>query len=536
MSKSLAKSAGIFSAMTLISRISGLIRDQVYAIGFGASPAMDAFLVAFRIPNFMRKISAEGAFSMAFVPVLQEYRATASPSQVKELIDRVTGSMIAILLVIVGLALLGAPWIMRWIAPGFALDQLQLATELLRITFPYILFVSLASLVGAVLNSYGKFAIPALSPVLLNLTMIGAALLVAPQVDVPIKALAWGVFAAGLFQLLFHLPFLARLGLVPSPKWGAKHAGVRRMIQLMGPTIFGASVSQLNLLINTIIATSLMAGSVTWLYYTERLIEFPLGMFGVAIGTVILPQLSMHFATNDQDNYSRGLDWGLRLCILIGIPAAVGLALCAKALIATLFMYGEFTSFDAQMTAWSLFALAFALPAFLLVKVLAPAFYSRQDTTTPVKAALVSMAVNLVSGATVIALVMWTTRQGQLALHNASGDFIAAMRNVDGLHVALAAAIAMAGWANALSLAWYLRKSRAYTPSPGWGRHMLKIVVAAGAMAAWVAFVNGQWTQWDQWHALQRTWRLLAMVGSGALVYFGLLLAQGVKPREILGH
>src|SRR5690606_24426151 len=334
----LLRSTAVFSAMTFLSRVSGLVRDQVYAAVIGVNPAMDAFVVAFRIPNFMRRLSAEGSFSMAFVPVLAEYKARGDHAAVKALVARVAGTLRAALLVLTGLAVLLAPWIMPLFAPGFGAgtEQGRLAADLLRITFPYALFISMASLAGGILNTYGRFAVPALTPVLMNVTMIAAALGFSRFFDEPVLALGWGVFVAGLLQLAVQLPSLARLGLLPRPRWGAKDAGVRRIMKLMVPTLFGASVVQVNLLVNTIVASFLVGGSVTWLYYSDRLLEFPLGMFGVAIGTVILPHLSGRHASTDAEGFSRALDWGFRMCLLIGVPACLGLILCAEPLVAAL--------------------------------------------------------------------------------------------------------------------------------------------------------------------------------------------------------
>lgn len=537
MSKGLLRSASIFSVMTLISRISGLIRDQVYAMQFGASPAMDAFLVAFRIPNFMRRISAEGAFSMVFVPVLQEYRAKATPTEVRELIDKVAGTLTAGLVVLTAAGVLAAPWVMRVFAPGFApgSEQFALAAELLRITFPYILLISLSAMVGGILNSYGNFAIPALTPVLMNLAMIFAALVMAPMFAVPVTALAWGVFAAGVLQLAFQLPSLAKLGLLPRLKFGFDHAGVRKILKLMGPTLFGSSVAQVNLLLNTVIATFLFAGSVTWLYYSDRLLEFPLGIFGVAVGTVILPHLAKQHASENHDGYSRGLDWGFQLCLLIGIPACVGLMLCAKGVLATLFMYGKFNELDLRMTTLSLVCQAIAIPAFLLVKVLAPAFYSRQDTRTPVKAAVSSIIVNIVSLALLIWGVMHFTDAGRAAMAS-DGSLFAAMGQVPGLHATLACAIALAGWANALQLGWSLRKAKIYSPGRDWLRFLRIVVLATVVMALVVAVFAWRWDAWAQWSPMQRAWRLVTMVGTGGVTYFAMLWLQGLRPADLKGH
>ncbi|TWT22208.1 murein biosynthesis integral membrane protein MurJ [Luteimonas wenzhouensis] len=521
--------------MTLVSRVSGLIRDQVYAAVFGANPAMDAFLVAFRIPNFLRRLSAEGSFSMAFVPVLSQYREQRDHAAVKELVDRVAGTLLAALLALTALAVLAAPWVIRVFAPGFDADgpQGQLATEMLRITFPYLLFISMASLAGGVLNSYQRFAVPALSPVLLNISMITAALALAPRMEQPVTALAWGVLAAGVLQLGFQLPWLARLGLLPRPRWGAGHEGVRRVMALMVPTLFGSSVAQLNLLLNTVVASMLVGGSVTWLYLGDRLLEFPLGMFGVAIGAVILPHLSRRHAAADPDGYSKALDWGLRLCLMIAVPACLGLMLCAEALVATLFQHGRFTAYDTRMAQLVVVALSTALPAFLLVKVLAPAFYSRQDTRTPVKAGVTAVLANLVAIALFLALALTLTGAGREAWAQAGGDLQAALKALPGAHACLALATAAAGWTNALQLWWYLRRAGVFRPEPGWGRLARQLLVASAAMAIAVLALLSAWDGWTGWHWSERVWKLAVLVGSGAAVYAAALWLQGIRPRDL---
>ncbi|WP_281383369.1 murein biosynthesis integral membrane protein MurJ [Pseudoxanthomonas broegbernensis] len=527
------RSTAVFSAMTLLSRVSGLVRDQVYAHVFGAGAAMDAFFVAFRLPNFMRRLSAEGSFSMAFVPVLAEYRQTRDHAEVKELVDRVAGTLAAALLVVTAAVLLLAPWIARLVAPEFAPEQQRLLADLLRITFPYALFISLASLAGGILNTWRRFAIPALSPVLLNLSMIAAALGLAPLMGGSVLALGWGVLAAGMLQLAFQLPWLARLGLLPRPRWGAAHAGVRRIMTLMVPTLFGSSVVQFNLLFNTWVAAFLAGGSVSWLYYSDRLLEFPLGMFGVAIGTVILPHLSSRHAATDPEGFSRGLDWGFRLCVLIGVPAALGLVVCAQPLIATLFQYGRFDALDARMSAWSLMAQSIAVPAFLLVKVLAPAFYSRQDTRTPVRAAVAAVLVNAACTAVLLGLLLYATDAGRAALDAAGGRIGQALASLQGAHALLALAIAIAGWTNALQLAWLLRRAGVYRRSPGWGRLLVQVAVGAAGLLAVVLWLRGLWPDWDHWAWWERGWRLMALVGGGAVAYAGLLLLLGLRPRHL---
>ncbi|MGV8960661.1 MAG: murein biosynthesis integral membrane protein MurJ [Stenotrophomonas sp.] len=536
------RSTAVFSAMTFLSRISGLVRDQIYAQKFGAGAAMDAFVVAFRIPNFMRRLSAEGSFSMAFVPVLAEYRAKGDHAAVKALVDRVAGALLGALLIVTALAIALAPWLMRVFAPGFAAgsEQMELATQMLRITFPYALFISLASLASGVLNSYQRFAVPALSPILLNLSMIAAALCLAPRMAgwglEPVLALAWGVFAAGILQLSFQLPSLARLGLLPRPRLDLAHAGVRKIMTLMVPTLFGSSVVQFNLLFNTLAASLLIGGSVTWLYYSDRLLEFPLGMFGVAIGTVILPHLSGRHAESDPAGYSKGLDWGFRLCLLIGIPACLGLVLCAQPLLATLFQYRSFSAEDVWMSSLSLMAQSLAVPAFLLVKVLAPAFYSRQDTRTPVKAALVSITVNALCTILLFLGLLLLTPAGQAALVESGGSWLGALKHLPGAHALLALAIAVAGWVNALQLAWYLRRAKVYQPQPGWGRFLRQLLVGSVLMVAVVVALRLLWWDWSDWQWWQRAWRLAITVGAGGAVYACGLLLSGYRPRELRGH
>ena len=531
----LLRSSAVFSAMTFLSRVSGLVRDQVYAIVFGANPAMDVFVAAFRIPNFMRRLSAEGSFSMAFVPVLTEYKEKHGPQAVRELVDRVTGALLAALLAITGIVIACAPWLADLLAPGFALDpeKHRLFVEMLRITFPYALFISLASLAGGILNSYGRFAIPALSPVLMNVAMIAAALAAGKWFDGSVKVLGWGVFVAGILQLVFQLPALAKLGLLPRPRLDFAHAGVRKIFKLMVPTLFGSSVVQFNLLFNTMAASFLIGGSMTWLYYSDRLLEFPLGMFGVAIGTVILPHLSSRHAATDPNGFSKGLDWGFRLCLLIGLPACAGLILCAEPLLATLFQYRNFSALDARMSSWSLIAQSTAVPAFLLVKVLAPAFYSRQDTRTPVRAAVVAVLTNALCTVSLFAGLLYFTPTGQAALGAAGGDWRHALANIHGAHALLALAIAIAGWVNALQLAWLLRRAGVYRRQPGWGRFLLQLAAATVALIVVVLAFRLFWTDWSAWEWWERAMRLAVMVGGGALAYAGVLVAMGLRPRDL---
>ena len=406
----LLRSTAVFSAMTFLSRIAGLARDLLQAALFGAGPAVSAFVVAYRIPNYLRRVFAEGSFSSAFVPVLSELRQRGDEAALQDFLDHVAGALFAVVVAVTGLGMLLAPWIARLflLFAGKDSEQVEMTAQMLRITFPYLTFISMTALAGSVLNSARRFGLPAFTPVLHNLAVIFGMLALARFFEVPEFALAWGVFLAGISQMLLLWPALGRLGLRPRMKFDLRHAGVRRVFSLMLPTIFSSSVSQLNLLVGTMFASLLVVQAQSWLYYTDRLIEFPLGMFGVAIGTVILPHLSRRHADTDAAGYSHALDWGLRLAVLVGVPAALGLALLAEPLCATLLYRGAFTLHDTRMVATSVVAMSIGVAPFMITKVLLPAFYSRQDTRTPMRAAVLTVFINI--GLTV-ALV--TPRRGR---------------------------------------------------------------------------------------------------------------------------
>jgi putative peptidoglycan lipid II flippase len=512
----LLKSTAIVSSMTFASRVLGFLRDLVFAQQFGASAATDAFYVAFRIPNFMRRLFAEGSFSLAFVPVLAEIKAKGDPEELRRFVDHVCGTLAGILLVVVALGILAAPGFVAVFAPGF-LDEpakFELTTDLLRITFPYILLISLAGFAGGILNSYSRFALPALSPVLLNIALIAAALWAAPHFAEPVTALAWGVFAGGLLQLGMQWPGLARLGLMPRPRWGWRDSGVRKVLTLMIPTLFGSSVAQVNLLVDTLIASFLMTGSVTWLYYTDRLLEFPLGMFGVALGTVILPHLSARHAGKDPAAFNRAIDWGLRLGLFISLPAMVFLMVLAEPMFWTLFGYRQFSAEDARMAALSLTALSLGLPAFIAVKVLAPAFYARQDTKTPVKAAIASMVSNIVMNFVLVAVWMW--------------------QDWPGAHAALALSSALAGYLNAGLLYRALRREGIYTPLPGWGRKLAVLGSASAVMTGVLLWQAAGFAAWADGGAIERITGLIIAIAAGGIAYLVLCLALGMRPRHLM--
>lgn len=511
----LLRSTSVFSAMTLLSRIAGFARDALQSRLFGSSVAMDAFVIAYRIPNYLRRIFAEGSMQMAFVPVLNELRERGDQAALKEFVDRMAGSLFSVVFVVSGIGMLAAPLIASLFAPG-AVDEPEkfgLIVDMLRITFPYLLFISMMALVASVLNSFGKFALPAVTPVLHNLVMIAAMVWLAPRFAEPAKALAWGVLIAGILQLVVLWPALGRLGLRPTFRPGFGHPDVRRVAKLMIPTLFSSSVAQLNLLVGTIFASVLVTGSQTWLYLSDRLIEFPLGLFGVAIGTVILPHLSRRHAATDADGYSAALDWGLRLALLAGVPAGLGLLLLAEPLTSVVYQGGKFTAHDTRMAALSLSAMSLGVPAFMLSKVLSPAFYARQDTKTPMKAAIWTVFAN-VAMTIAFTLPLW-------------------LNDVDGAHGGIALATGLAGIFNAWLLWRYLRRDGLLKPQPGWGRHLLRIAVACVAMTAVVLAISyrvGDWTAIGIW---DRTLWLLVAVAAGAAAYGATLLAMGLRPRDL---
>jgi putative peptidoglycan lipid II flippase len=518
MAKGLLRATANVSATTLVSRVLGFVRDMVIARLFGASAAADAFFVAFRIPNLLRRLTAEGAFSQAFVPLLAEYRNRGDETAVHQLVERVAGTLFGILSLVTVLGVLAAPLLIMLFAPGFIDEggKFDLATALLRVTFPYILLISLSALAGAVLNSYGRFAVPALMPVFLNLSLIGCAVWLAPLLDEPIMALAWGVFLGGVLQLTLQFPALKRLGLLRRPRWGWRDSGVRRVLALMLPAVFGASVSQINLLLNTVIASFMVTGSVSWLYYSDRLVELPLGVIGVALGTVILPSLSRSAAERSSGEFSHTLDWGMRWVMLIGIPATIGLMLLAGPVLATLFYYGEFSRHDLQMSTYSLMTYSLGLLSFMQVKILAPGFYARQDTRTPVRFAMIAIAVNM--GFNLVVVV-------PMILLDAPAP-----------HAALALATTVAGYVNVWQLYRSLRRDGVYRPEAGWGRLAWRMAVANGAMALLLVFAVPGIEQWAAWGAAQRALHLALWIAAAIATYVVTLRVAGVGLPELMGR
>lgn len=501
--------------MTFCSRILGFVRDVVLAIMFGAGPAMDAFLVAFKIPNFLRRLFAEGAFAQSFVPVLSATRDQEDEEAVKALISTVAGTLGVILAGLTVVGVVAAPVLIYIFAPGFAgsEDQFDLAVALLRITFPYLLFISLTALAGGILNTYGRFAVPAVTPVLLNICMIGAALGLSPMFEQPQIALAIGVFVAGAAQLAFQLPFLIRLDRLPRPRWGWADEKVRRILRLMMPIMFGSSVAQIMLLLDTIVASFLAAGSVSWLYYADRLMEFPLGIFSVAIATVILPTLSARHASQSRQAFSQTLDWALKLLVVLGLPAMVGLFVLAGPLVATLFNYRSFDRHDALMSQYALMAYSFGFMGFSLVKVLVTGFYSREDSRTPVRCGVISMlsamAMNLLFVG-IFELMDWPAPHAGLALAGSLGAFV-----------------------NAGLLYRNLRASGTYRPGNGWGVLLLRAALGCVVMAVVLHLGAPGTMTWISQSAITRVGWLALWIGTGVGVYFAVLGVLGLRPAHL---
>ncbi len=499
------------SSMTMVSRVLGFVRDAIIARVFGAGLATDAFFVAFKLPNLLRRIFAEGAFSQAFVPVLAEFKEQRGEAETRVFLSHITGTLTVVLMIVSALGMLAAPWIIWLTAPGFASnpDKVALTSDLLRITFPYILFISLSSLASSVLNTWNRFSVPAFTPTLLNVSFIACSLLLTPYFDPPVLTLAWAVFFGGIAQLAYQLPHLKKLDMLPMPRLNLRDAAVWRVIRQMGPAIFGVSIAQISLVINTIFASFLVSGSVSWMYYADRLMEFPTGVLGVALGTILLPSLSKHAARGaaSAGEFSQLLDWGMRLSLLLAIPSTVGLAVLSQPLIATLFMYGKFTAHDAAMTQQALIAYSVGLLGLILVKVLAPGFYARQNIKTPVKIALVTLA------ATQLMNLM----------------FIGTLK-----HAGLSLSIGLGACLNAGLLYYQLRKHAIYQPAAGWPAFLLKLLLAVAVMAGTLLALQQVLPIDWHGHSWQRVMWLTLLVAAGAVAYFATLLAMGVRPRQFM--
>ncbi len=507
----LLRSGIIVSSMTLLSRIFGLTRDMVIAYFFGAGSGADAFFLAFRIPNFFRRLFAEGSFSQAFVPVLSDYKTNRSHQEVKDLVARTSGSLGISLIAITIFGVLGAEVVISVFAAGFVytgdVDRFTLATDMLRLTFPYLFLISMTALAGALLNTYERFAVPAFTPVLLNLSLIVAAVVLRPHLAEPVMALAWGVLIAGVAQLTFQLPFLARANLLVMPKVDFRDPGVKRILTLMLPAIFGVSVSQINLLLDTVIASLLQTGSLSWLYYADRLLELPLALFGITIATVILPGLSKEHASASPGEFSATLNWSMKLVILFGVPATAALILLAEELIATLFYQGEITPLDVSMSGLALAAYGCGLLGHMMIKVLAPGYFAREDTRTPVRYGVVALTTNMVLNL----ILVWHFK-----------------------HVGLALATSLAAFLNAALLFQGLYRAGTLVLAPDWAKYLLQVGISVSLMSVTLVIACPSLDVWLSMDFFMRLGYMLLLCGAGALIYAASLLLMGFRFKALV--
>ncbi|MFM2486498.1 murein biosynthesis integral membrane protein MurJ [Celerinatantimonas yamalensis] len=515
MSKKLLKSGAIVSSMTLVSRVLGLIRDMVVANLLGAGTAADVFFFANRIPNFLRRLFAEGAFAQAFIPVFTQYKQQENEDELRELVARVSGTLgcIVTVVTIIGMVaspvvamIFGAGWFIDWLHDGPNADKFILSSLLLKITFPYLWFITFTGMSGAILNSFGRFAVASFTPVFLNAAMIAAALYYAPSLARPEVGLAWGVFVGGLLQFSFQLPFLWRLNMLRWPRWGWKHPGVQKIRTLMLPALFGVSVSQINLLFDTFMASFLVSGSISWLYYSDRLLEFPLGIFGIAIATVILPSLSERHVDKDPREFRQTMDWAVRMVGLLGIPAMAGMIVLATPMLRVLFMRGAFDSSDVLHASHSLIAFSCGLIFFMLIKIFAPGYYARQDTRTPVRYGIIAMISNIVL----------------------NGVFVLPFG-----YIGMAMATAISALLNATLLYRGLVKGNIYRISRYSWLFLARVFASTLLMAGVLCVLLPSWSQWlsfDFLHSL----RLLLESIIGAIVLYGVsLVALGGRLEHL---
>ena len=475
----------------------------------GAGVALDAFVVMMKIPSVFRRLFAEGAFNQAFIPVLAEYKENNSIEETKDLINFTFGALSSVLLCVTILALLAAPIFVMIFAPGFYLEPLkkELAIDILQITFPYLFFISLVALSGSILNSYERFSLPALTPLFYNLSLIAAAVWFAPALDLPIYAIAWAVFFAGIIQVLIQIPFLMRLGLLPRFKLDLQHPGVRKVMFLMVPGIIAGGVSQINMLVDTILASLLPTGSPSWLYVSDRLMQLPLGIFAIAIATVILPKLSNLFANESREQFSSTLDWSIRLILLIGLPAVIGLVMLSEPIILTLFERGEFGAQDSQMASSSLIALAFGLLAFMLIKILTPSFFARQQPKKPMIVALISMVLN--------AFLAWLLGF-QLGY----------------AHVGLALASSISAFFTVITLLFILRKDKVYKASQGWIYFLLRMLIASIVLILLIGYFGKEVDYLRQISEFSRFLYIIKIVLIGMVGYFLSLWILGIRIKD----
>jgi putative peptidoglycan lipid II flippase len=509
------KSTAVTGFATLISRVTGLAREIVYAVAFGASAFMDAWLVAFKIPNFLRRLFAEGSFSQAFVPVISEYKVKRPHDEVRGLVDEVAGTFGVLLFVITAIGVIAAPLIILAFAPGWKdeADKWDMATSMLRWTFPYLFFISLSALFSGVLNSYNRFALPAYTQVIMNVVMVITALWIAPHTANPGVTLAMGVFASGLLQVGFQVPAVIKLGLFRRPRWKPAAEGVRRIGRLMLPGVFGSSVAQVSLLLDTIIVSFLVTGSLSWLYFADRLMEFPLGVFSIALATVILPSLSRHHAAESMELFTGTLDWALRLVIVLVSPAAVAMLVFAGPLTATTLGYGAFKPYDVQMASYALMAYSWGLIGFSLVKVLAPGYFARQDTKTPVRVGLIALGVNMAFNLVVV-----------LPAQHFGFPYP---------HILIATSTCMSAALNSTLLWVGLKRRGVYQARAGWPALLARVSFANAVMAALLIWLGGDLAGWLAQSPWERAGRLALCILAAAAAYFAALYVAGTRLRHV---
>ena len=508
MSKTLLKSTAIVSAMTMVSRISGLIRDVVMANVLGSSSLADAFFVAFRIPNFLRRIFGEGAFSQAFVPVFSEL-TEQNTLAARRFVNSTATVLALVTLILTILGIIFAPFLVSLYAMGYQDDpvQFQATVDTLRVMFPYLFCISLVAMSAGILNTVNRFAVPAVTPVLLNICMILALWLLVPLMENAARALAVGVLVAGVIQLLFQLPALYKEGYLPIPSFDFENEPMRRVFKLMLPAVFSVSVAQVNMFVNTVLATFLVTGSVSWLYYSDRLMEFPVGVFGIALATVVLPSLAKEHASGTAEHFSKMMDWALRWVVMIALPATFALIILATPLLTTIFQYNAFTTTDVIMSASALKAFSIGICGFIFVKVLAPGFFARQDTKTPMRIAVIAVVANVI-----LSIVLVRFFQ----------------------HTGLALAISIAAWLNASMLFFTLLRRKIYQPQSGWFGFLIKVLVSVAIMAGVLLSLDKPVTQWFEWGLWSRVGWTSLMVGAGGLTYFACLYVFGLRPQQLL--
>ena len=505
----------VVSSMIFISRVFGMLRDIIFARFFGVSIVMDAFIVANRIPNMLRRFFAEGAFNQGFVPVLSDYKENHSHSEVKLLVDSVAGTLGLILFLVSLLGVTLAPILVSIVAPGFVMEngRFDLATLMLRFTFPYLMFVSLTAFAGGILNTYGRFAVPAFTPVILNVVLIFSVIFVSPMLTNPGMSLAYAVFVSGFIQLLFQIPFLSKIHLIPRPRWNLYHKGLKRILKLMAPAIFGSSVAQINILLSGIIASLIGIGKISLLYYSDRIMELPLSLFGIALATVTMPYLSRQYSNRSMEKFSEAIDWSMRLAFLLSFPAAIGIFMLAEPIIAAIYYGGVFDQTDVHMTALSLRAFAIGLIGFSFVKILSPAYFAREDTKTPVKIGLLCLVVNLCLG---ISLVYYLVKI-----------------NYAGTHVGLALSISIAALLNALLLYKGLKKQKIIKKSKNWLNFLLKVFAANVVMILFLHFSEQPLLWWLDLDLINRIFLLMMIILFSMGTYFITLMIFGVKLSDL---